>query len=275
MARGLRLVGALVGYGCCVPSLLERYGPAALVTGAARGLGAAFARALAEEGFELVLVDIDPAVEQLARTLSARSVVLDLRREDLAAALDHVLSDGEIGLLINNAGAAATGPFLDHGLQEELDVLHLNTRAPLQLVHALAPAMVARGRGGVVLVASTVALNGGPWIANYAATKAYLIALGDALAIELRGTGVDLQVLAPGMTDTPGLRGSMDPAEATFPPMAAEAVVAACLRDLGRRHLVIPGAINRLSTALSRFLLPRRLRHRLMADRRIRPFRAD
>lgn len=257
--------------------LRDRYGPWALVTGAASGIGAALARQLAAQGVDLVLVDIDPAVQELASTLPVRvhPVVLDLRRDDLAAQLAPHVADKEIGLLISNAGAAKTGPLLDIPLAAELDVLHLNTRAPLQLVHALVPLMVERGRGGVVLVASTVALNGGPWIANYAATKAYLIALGDALAIELRHSGVHVQVLAPGMTDTPGLRGSMDPAEATFPPMTPEDVARAALQGLGRRHLVIPGGINKLSTALSRFLLPRRLRHRLMADKRIRPFSSD
>lgn len=257
-------------------TLRTRFGPWALVTGAARGIGAEFARQLADAGLDLVLVDIDPAVHAIAATLTGvqvHPVVLDLRRDDLAAALSPQLRGRDVGLLISNAGAALTGSLLDHDLDEELGVLHLNARAPLQLVHTLAPAMRARKRGAVVLVASTVALNGGPWIANYAATKAYLIALGDALAIELRGTGVHVQVLAPGMTDTPGLRGSLDPADATFAPMSAGSVVEACLQNLGRRHLVIPGAINKLSTGLSRFLLPRRLRHRLMASRRVRPFR--
>ncbi len=258
-------------------TLRSRYGPWALVTGAAHGIGAEFARQLAAAGLDLVLVDVDPAVHAVAESLpGARThpVVLDLRRDDLAAAIAPHLADRPVGLLISNAGAALTGALLDHELRSELDVLHLNARAPLQLVHALAPAMVARGGGGIVLVASTVALNGGPWIANYAATKAYLVALGDALAIELRGV-VDVQVLAPGMTDTPGLRASMDPGDAPLPPMTAQAVVRTCLQDLGRRHLVIPGAINKLSTGLSRFLLPRALRHRLMASRRVRPFRQD
>ena len=262
-----------------MPLTRLRHGPIALVTGAAHGIGRAFAQQLAAAGFGLLLVDIDAAgLAELRGSLPDPAQVdllcVDLRR-DFLPALDAALQGQDLGLLIANAGSAGTGAFVDQPLAADLDVLDLNCRANLTLLHRLLPGLVARGRGGVVLVASTVAMNGGPYIANYAATKAYLLALGDALAVELRGTGVDLQVLAPGMTDTPGLRGSLDPATARFAPMRAEDVVSASLAALGDRHLVVPGALNRVATGLSRFLLPRRLRHLLLARKSIRPFTPD
>lgn len=262
-----------------MPLTLHRHGPTALVTGAAHGIGRAFAERLAAQGFRLLLVDKDEgglrAVQAaLPDPRAAELLCVDLRG-DFVEPLGAAVQGRDLGLLIANAGAALTGPLLEHSLADELDVLHLNCRANLTLLHRLLPGLVTRGRGGVVIVASTVAMNGGPYIANYAATKAYLIALGDALAVELRGTGVDLQVLAPGMTDTPGLRGSMDPGAARYRPMRADDVVSAGLTALGDRHLVVPGALNKLSTGLSRFLLPRRLRHRLLARKSIRPFHED
>lgn len=259
----------------------DRFGPWAVVTGAAQGIGAAFAWALAERGVSLVLLDRQAeALEERAvalrqRRVAVRTAVIDLREPDLVAALTPACEGIEIGLLVNNAGAAVTGPLLQHDPADEVDVLHLNCRAPLLLTRHLAPAMVARGRGGIVFVSSTIAVNGGPGLANYAATKAYNLALADALHVELKPSGVAVQAVLPGMTRTPALERSMDLDAVRIRPLEPRAVAEASLRGLGRRSVVVPGSINKTSTFLSRRLLPRRLRHLLMANQRTRPLKGD
>jgi short-subunit dehydrogenase len=262
-----------------VSAFTEQYGPWALVTGAASGIGAAFAEQLASRGLKLVVVDKQgERLKQRAgewagrHGVEVRPVPVDLRGDRFLGALEPAVRGLEIGLLVSNAAAAFTGPLLEHDPDEEVGLVHLNCRAPLRLIQRFAPPMVERGRGGVLIVASTVAFNGGPWIANYAATKAYNLALGDALAVELAHTGVDVTVLAPGMTDTEGLRGSMDVERATFPPMDPRVVARAGLDGLGHTPLVVPGGVNKLATSVSK-LLPRRVRHRIMTSKRIRPFK--
>jgi len=262
-----------------VSDFAQRYGPWALVTGAASGIGAEFADQLAGRGLNLVAIDkhtsrLEAQADAWRRRhgVEVRAVALDLRDADFPTALAPHTADISIGLLVSNAAAAFTGPLLDHDPEQEVGLIHLNCRAPLRLIQRYVPPMVERTRGGLIVVASTVAFNGGPWIANYAATKAYNLALGDALSIELAHTGVDVQTLAPGMTNTEGLRGSMDVDKATFPPMDPAVVAATSLDGLGTEPLVIPGVINKASTTLSRFL-PRRVRHRIMTSKRIRPFK--
>ena len=247
-------------------SFAQRYGPWALVTGAAAGIGRAFADDLLDRGVSVLAVDRDE--DGLARLGSqnprVRTLVLDLCRPDVAEIVATQAADLDIGLLVNNAGAAVTGPLLDHDPSAEADVLHLNARAPLLLTRLLAPEMRRRGRGGLIFVASTIAFNGGPWLANYAATKAWSVSFADSLEVELGPAGLDVLCVAPGMTATEALAGSMDLDRLRFRPLRPEAVARAALDSLGRRSLVVPGAINRVSTLLSRRLLPRRLRHAVM-----------
>jgi short-subunit dehydrogenase len=241
-----------------------------VVTGAAAGIGRAFALELLARGVQVLAIDRD--AEGLARLPGAEPLVLDLTRADVADVVAAALGDRDVGLLVNNAGAAVTGPLIEHRPEAEADVLHLNARAPLLLTRLLAPALVARGRGGLIFVASTIAFNGGPGLANYAATKAWNVSFADSLAVELGPAGIDVLCVAPGMTATESLARSMDISRLRVRPLRPEAVAAAALDGLGRRTLVIPGAVNQASTLLSRRLLPRRLRHALMqAARPLRP----
>ncbi len=194
----------------------DRYGPWALVTGAAQGIGRAFAEALATRGLHVVLVDVQAqAIAAAAREIAAlhrvetRSLAADLSdRESIDRVLARV-DDLEIGLAICNAAIGQEGPFLE----EPLDALHraidLNCGAAVALTRALAPGMVERGRGGLILIASGTALQGSPNYANYAATKAFNLSLGESLHYELKEQGVDVLSYVPGPTNTPGLRSSL------------------------------------------------------------------
>src|SRR5262249_11331899 len=192
-------------------SLRPRYGPWGLVAGAAAGLGIEWSRQLAREGLDLVLVDRDPealgaAAREIenAHRVAVRPAALDLGRPDLLDALRPHLDGREIGLLVYNAACSVVAPFLELEAAQVQTMLDVNCRAPLLLTHALAPAMVARGRGGVILLSSLSGSVGSAQLAVYAATKAFNLVAADALWAELRTHGVDVLAVQPGSTRTPG-----------------------------------------------------------------------
>ena len=171
--------GARVQYGA-----RERYGPWALVAGASDGIGASFASALAARGLDVVLVARrQAALEQLAAEIRAahrvvvRTIVADL---GTPAGLDTVLESTEdIGLLVCNAASAPVAAFLELSTAQIDAMLDLNCRAAARLTHALGNRMVARGRGGVILLSSVAGNQGSALVTHYAATKAYLRVLAE------------------------------------------------------------------------------------------------
>lgn len=183
----------------------------ALITGASMGLGRDYARLAAQAGMDLVLVARSrDKLEALAAELSAahgvraHAIAADLdRREAPAEVFAAVEALGlRVDVLVNNAGFGATGPFVDDALDRELSMLHVNIEALVALTHLFARPMVDRGSGRVLLVASTAAFQPGPGMAVYCATKAFVLSFGDALAYELRGTGVTVTTHCPGATAT-------------------------------------------------------------------------
>jgi short-subunit dehydrogenase len=184
--------------------------PVALVTGASSGIGVALARELARRGHDLVLTARSLApMEALAAELrqwggTATIVAADLSQPDGAASLLRDLDARglEIDVLVNNAGLGAFGRF--DGIDESrIDtMIQVNIVALTALTHALLPAMRTRRRGRVMLVASTASFLPCPHMAVYGATKAYVRSFGEALAEELRGSGVTVTVLCPGTTAT-------------------------------------------------------------------------
>lgn len=246
----------------------ERYGPWAVVAGASEGLGAAFARYLAARGVHLLLVArrAEPletlALELRASDIQVRTVPLDLARPDAAAELIAHADGLEVGLLVCNAALSLIGPFLDQSLDGHLRELDVNCRTPLALAHGFGRRMVARGRGGIVLMSSLGASQGSPRVAHYAATKAWNLVLGEGLWYELRSSGVDVIACAAGATDTPAYRASA-PALRVSTQSASE-VVHETFDRLGRQPSVVPGVGNRLAGFVMRRLLPRRLAVRIM-----------
>jgi short-subunit dehydrogenase len=184
--------------------------PLALVTGASSGIGTALARELAQHGHNLVLTARRVApMEALAaqlRALGAVATVIpaDLSKPGAAVTLAHDIAERglDIDILVNNAGLGALGRFdrMDPGRIG--DMLQINIVALTELTRLLLPAMVARGHGRIMLVSSVAGFQPGPRMAVYFATKAYVTSLGEALAYELRRTGVSVTVLCPGATDT-------------------------------------------------------------------------
>jgi short-subunit dehydrogenase len=251
----------------------ERYGPWAVVAGASEGIGAAFAHALAARGLNLVLVARRAApLEALAADIvsqhgvGTRALALDLARPESVAALLSALRDLEVGLLVWNAASSMIGPFLEQPLDGHLRELEVNCRSPLTLVHGLGAAMVARRRGGIILMASLSGMQGTALVAHYAATKAWNRVLAEGLWWELGKHGVDVLASVAGATDTPGYRASEPAGEkaSKVPVMRPEAVVAETLDALGRTPSLVTGWRNRWAAALLVRLLPRRVAVRIM-----------
>ena len=246
------------------------------MAGASEGLGQAFARALAARGLHLVLLARRPGpLEALAADLRARhgvevrTAALDLGRADLAEAVDRVTAGLTVGLLVYDAAASSIGPFLERPLPAHLEVLDVNCRGPLVLTHLLGGAMARRGRGGVLLMASLAGGQGNPWLACYAASKAFEIVLAEGLWAELRERGVDVLCCRAGATRTPAFEATRP--RAGVPTMPPAEVVEVALDALGRGPTVVAGALNRVAALLLTRLLPRRLAIRAMerATRRL------
>ncbi|MFJ1757990.1 SDR family NAD(P)-dependent oxidoreductase [Kitasatospora sp. NPDC088134] len=239
----------------------------ALITGASTGIGAAFARELAARGADLVLVArSERRLADLAAELTAahgvRAAVLvqDLTAADAPAALQRRLAEQglEPDVLVNNAGFGMHGPLAAADPDRVAAQVRLNCLALTELTTRLLPGMLARGRGAVVNVASTASFQPLPGMAVYGATKAYVLSFTEALAHELRGTGVRALAICPGATDTPFF--AVMGGEVTGPgaKRTPEQVVATALAALAKgRPSAVDGLLNRLTAASPR-LLPRR-----------------
>ena len=242
----------------------EKYGPWALVTGASAGIGEGFARQLAQDGLNLVLVARSAdKLQQLKQTLESkhgvevRIAAVDLTEPGSLSKIRLVTDELNIGLLVNNAGSGVPGEFLNNDLEEELKVIDLNIRAPVELTHFFGRGFRDQGRGGIINVSSVVAFQGVPLFANYTGTKAFDLLFSESLERELKPYGVDVLALAPGPTTTE-LTSTWN--LSAFPTAAQTPgkVARHALDALGKKAIAIPGLGNRILVFSDRFA-PRRL----------------
>ena len=245
----------------------SKYGPWALVTGAAWGMGTEFARQIGALGLNLVLVDIKAAelaqvAEEVRKTsgVEVKAVVTDLSRMEFIETLRRDTAGTEIGLLVSNAAYPPVGLFFEQSLEDKLRMIEVNCRAPLMLVHEFGAKMLARKRGGIIMMSSGSATQGVAYVASYAATKAYNLILAESLWDELREHGVDVLGFMPGATRTTGFELSKPHLErSTVAPVnEPKPTVAEALRVLGRTPSWIPGRRNRWTLTLAQRLLPRK-----------------
>ncbi len=250
-------------------TLLNRYGGWALVTGASSGLGVSFALSLARQGFPLILTARrEPRLRDLARRVEAEYgvktcvVPLDLSTPGAASNLLEETGDREVGFLVNNAGFGYNGNFT-HGEADRYErMILLNCAAPTRLSQLFLPAMIRRKRGAVLWVSSTAAFQSVPYLSVYAATKAFDLMLGEGLYGELKGTGVDVLVVCPGITRTEfALNARMKETNRGADP---DDVVERALRRLGRSMTYVHGLHNKVG-AFSTRLFPRKILNRILA----------
>ena len=223
----------------------------ALVTGASSGIGAAFARRLAADGSDLIVVG--RRRERLAALASAlpdvgvQVVVADLSTDDGIDAVAELCASRPLTMLVNNAGVAHYMPLAELPAEKARELVHVKVVAPTLLTRAALPGMLARGAGTMVNVAGMIAFSGPapssrlPRRAVYAGTLAHLVAMSQILHAELEGTGVNVHVVCPGVvaTEFHEVQG-MD--LSSVPRMSAEAVVTAALAGIELGEIVIaPG----------------------------------
>ncbi len=234
-----------------------------MVTGASSGIGATFARRLALAGTDLVVVArrrdrLDELAGELssAHGVTVETLVADLSDPDQLARVETRLREGErpVDLLVNNAGAGGHGSYSSLAVDGVEAMVRLNLLAPARLTSAALPVMVARGRGGIVNVSSISGEQPIPFVATYAATKAFLTSLSESLHEELRGSGVSVTAVLPGFTRTE-FHDRADMGRSLPGPfwMTSEAVVDAALAAVGRGQAIcVPGFGYRLLVGLSR-----------------------
>ena len=235
----------------------QKFGPWAVVTGASSGIGTEFARRLAEDGLNLVLVARrEDRLNHLKNDLEkdfgiqTRVVPVDLSREDFLEPIRLATNDINIGLLVNNAGFATSGNLLDNSLDDELRMFHVNSRAPLLLAHHFGQRMRQRGQGGIIFISSIVAVSGVPGWSTYAATKAFDLTLSDGLAQELSPHGVSVLTVMPGATSSEFWQ---ETGGAPLLALSPEQVVTAALENLGKRSTAVVGWFNKMSVFSTRF----------------------
>ena len=244
-----------------------KYGLWAVVTGASDGIGREMALCLAEAGLNLVLVARRRVeLDQLSASLSSRYGIqvrvmdADLTRYDSVKEVINGTDDLEVGLLVACAGFGTSGQLIKAELEPELEMLDVNCRAVLMMSQHFGRRFAQQGRGGLVLMSSLLAFQGVPMSANYAATKAYVQSLAEALYVELAPLGVDVIASAPGPIHSGfAARATMRMSFAAQPASVAKAT----LNALGRKSTVRPGWLSKL-LELSLTALPRQGRVRVM-----------
>ena len=241
--------------------------PLALVTGASAGIGKELARRFAAGGHDLILTARrQTELETLAGELvAAHAIAVHVLPADLAdpaapqKLYDDLAARGlQVDVLVNNAGFGVYGPFVEADPLRLLAMLQVNVAALTQLMRLFAPGMVARGRGRILNVASIAAFQPGPLLAEYYATKAYVLSLSEAVAYELRHTGVTVTCLCPGPTSTEfGRAAVMDGVTLFEGPkvMTAKAVAEVGYRGtMNGKRVVVAGFFNWLGTVVVRFV---------------------
>ncbi len=243
------------------------YGPWAVVTGASSGIGREMAIELARMRFNLVIVARDSTqLESLARLLAEHfdvSVIVacaDLGTQDGIQSVVETSHALDVGLFVASAGFGTSGRFIEADIETEQDLLHVNCSAVLSMTHHFACRFAERGRGGIVLLGSIVGFQGAPNAANYAASKAYVQSLAEALYAELRPHGVDVIASAPGPTRSKFADRANLQMGATVEP---DVVARETLSALGRSMTTRPGWLSKI-LGYSLLTAPRALRVKIM-----------
>jgi short-subunit dehydrogenase len=230
--------------------LKDEYGDWAVVTGATSGIGLELATQLAGAGFNLIISSRNQEnLQKTARLLKTLAPIQLITLEaDVSSpeGIDTIIMAATglpVGLLVASAGYGTSGHFVNSSLHAEIDMLRVNCEALLSLTHYFSQQFVKQGRGGIILMSSMVAFQGTPFAANYAATKAYVQSLAEALATELKPLGVDVLAAAPGPVESGfSKRANMQMSMSLTPAQVGVPI----LQALGKQNTVLPGFLTKL-----------------------------
>lgn len=239
----------------------SRYGPWALIAGGAQGIGAAYTTYVAAQGLNVFVVDhcsdaLDSFTKAIANTYSVECIGIhvDLAQIDMLDGIVAAVGDSAIGLLVYNAGLADVGPFYkqDTDIEFEKKKIAINVTGPMLLCHHFGKFMLTRQAGGIILMSSGAGLQGSPYYAHYSATKAYDIALAEALYGEFKPYNVDVLACIAGLTASTAADAfkHIDPALIQTP----EQLVDEAINALGKQCRIIAGEMNRSRRALAQSL---------------------
>lgn len=240
-------------------SLKEKYGDWALVTGASSGIGEEFARRLACEGLNLILVARrKDRLEKIAGELKEKNNVevitapIDLTEDNFLDKLKDYVGNRNVGILINNAGVGSTGEFVNADPEHELKLVKLNCVAPTILTHHFVKPMIKQKRGAIIFLGSVVAFQPTPFMATYSASKVFNLYMGEALWWELKKYNIDVLALNPGGTETEFQK--IAKAKVGPTPRKPFDVVNTTLKVLGKKPGVVDGFFNKILAVSSKFV---------------------
>lgn len=250
----------------------------ACITGATSGIGAAFAEEFARQGYDLLITGRrQPKINHFAEKIrqqyhvGVEVVIADFSDEKVIDLLGNKISKiTNLEILVNNAGYGSEGSFCEEKSQEQMAKLHVCSSAAIKLCHAVLPNMIARGKGKIINVSSLSACFPAPGAAMYSATRAFLVSFTESLYLELKGTGVQVQVLCPGTTKTEfHEKLGFDPDNyyqnrGMMRILIPEQVVEASLINLKKDKVIcIPGLFNYFSWVIFK-IIPRKLTYKIV-----------
>ena len=236
-----------------------------LITGSSSGIGLHLAREFAKHGHPVVLVaPVEAELQQIADSIKAeyqvdaRVIAKDLEQSTAPQEIfDELQRDGvSIDILVNNAGHGQRGNFWEISLEQDLSMVRLNIEAVLRLTKLFLPPMLARQRGRILNTASVAGFEPGPMLAVYHATKAFVLSLSEALATELKDSGITVTALCPGPTDTDFFpKADMTETRAMQKAMAPQDVAEAGFKAvMAGERVVVPGGMNKALVFARRIL---------------------
>ena len=233
-------------------NMKARYGDTALITGASSGIGKAFARTLASEGMNIILVArredvMNTLAIELQKEFSVKTQVIAV--DLIAHGATKIIMDKiqwPVDLLINNAGYGSYGEFEELDLTVEENMVDLNCRQVVTLTHAMVPNMVKNKRGGIICLASVVSHVPSPYMSTYSASKAFNRYFALSLAGELKPKNIDVLALCPGDTVSEFCQEAHFDKKMAIPQRTVDDVVNTALTSLGKKYSVVDGAINKI-----------------------------
>ena len=255
-------------------NLSDKYGKTALVAGASEGLGAAYCQALAAQGFDIVmlarrqeLLDKEAELIRQKYPIKVTAIACDLADTNILQQIEATIATTAIDVLVYNAALSHIGPFLDTSIEEHLKVAAVNMNTTLRLVHHYGGAMVERGRGAVIIMASIAGFQGAGFLTTYASTKAFDRVLAESLWYEWRKTGVDVIACCAGATATPNYIDTKPTRLSALAPRVQDPkeVVMECFEQLGKVPSIVTGSGNKWATRLMQ-MMPRKMAVTLMGD---------